>query len=484
MLTTNLLDFGAQGDGTTDDSAALIAAFASGLPVAGGGPQFTYKVTRAVTITTSFYFDGQGCVIKPVGNTPALVHNSAPVTAYTTVRSGAKQGSRQVAVASASSIAVGQYAYITADDAPSHDAQSYPDYWGKVTNVSGATITLDRPLPVDYSGTIYYSAISASAMLDHAVLRNVVFDGSACVYTTALGQGARLGGFVRTLVEGCRFVNFANNSTRTEALTVLGCLDATVRDCVFAGQSAGNQQGSIYYSRNALFTGCTVDGSAFGLGITRCENATASDNFLQGRRKQESDESITARSTRGIKVYGCAVANVVNNHTSDFESGIKVQACFRYDLRGNVVRNAGLTGAYTGAIALNVGSIARGTNMSAGVIAHNIVENSGGVGIGVTSDAPGGVIISGNQVLHTAGAGIYADVRDAIIQGNRVVDWGLRNAGDVGIHFGAGATVTGNRLSHSTLTNLNCLRSVLAPGGRYHIEGNVSESGNPPGATS
>ena len=71
MLTTNLLDFGAQGDGTTDDSAALIAAFASGLPVAGGGPQFTYKVTRAVTITTSFYFDGQGCVIKPVGNTPA-----------------------------------------------------------------------------------------------------------------------------------------------------------------------------------------------------------------------------------------------------------------------------------------------------------------------------------------------------------------------------------------------------------------------------
>jgi len=481
MMVVSLHTFGAQGDGRTDDTAAVAAAFASGLPLLGGGPQFVYLLKAPILLTASVDFDGQGCTLRPVGDTPALVRNGPEGAESTAVVAGAARGSRRIVVERAAGISVGRWVWMTADDAPTHDSASYPDYWGKVTAVSGNSVEVDRPLPVDYSGRIRLNILAPEALIDHAVLRNVTFDGSACTSRATLGLGARLGAFRRVLVEGCSFVDFNAAPQETLALAIVSSLDATIRDCRFAGQVSRNQQGGIYYCRNALISGCSVDGSAFGLAIARSENATFSDNFLNGYRKREGDEGEVTRSTRGIKAFGCASATIVNNCVSDYESGIKVQACFRFNVRGNTVRNSALSRSYDGGIALNIGSIRRGVNMTGGIVAENIVENSGGIGIGVTSDDPARVIIVGNQVMVTQGCGIHANVRDVVITANHVSDWGLRRAADVGIIFGGGATVIGNRLSHSTLSNLACLHDGFQPAGRYVVRDNVSESGNPLG---
>lgn len=477
MLASSLQSYGAVGDGSTDDTAALILAFASGEPLTGGGPQYTYKVTAQIPLPGSVDFDGQGCTIKPTGNAPALTRNGPASVATTTVSSGATQASRQVVVASATGIVVGQYAYITADDAPTHDASSYPDFWGTVTNVAGTTITFDRPLPVTYSGTITYSAIAATSLADHALVRNVAFDGSACTYVAGLGQGARLGAYKRVLVDACRFINFTNNNVNTEALSILAVLDATVRDCSFTGQVGGNQQGSIYYSRNASLIGCEVSGSSFGLGIVRCENGLFSGNFASGLLKQESDEAVTLRSVRGLKAYGCASIIVTDNSLTDYESPIKIQACFRFNIRGNTLRNSAQT-TFGGQVALNVGSITNGVNMVSGIIAHNIVDRSGGTGIGVTTDTPGKIVIQGNQVRDTYATGIYCNVRNAIVSDNSIENWNTGASTYVGLHYTSGATVTGNRF-RNTNTGYSCLRVFLDATYTYCIHSNTSESGNP-----
>ncbi len=184
------------------------------------------------------------------------------------------------------------------------------------------------------------------------------------------------------------------------------------------------------------------------------------------------------RSTRGLKAYGCAAIRILGNHVSDFESPIKVDACFRYDVSHNTIFNAGLA-PYNGQIALNVGSIIHGRNMSCGRIIGNHVENCGGIGIGVTSDPVGGVIISGNMVRSTQCAAILVAVSNATITANRIEDWGLLGRGDAAIHFGNGATVADNRFANATMPAARCLAPQNPGDTNQILRDNVSETRNP-----
>ena len=64
--------------------------------------------------------------------------------------------------------------------------------------------------------------------------------------------------------------------------------------------------------------------------------------------------------------------------------------------------------------------------MHDGRIIGNHVETCGGIGIGVTTDPPGGLIVTDNIVRGTQATGIHIGVPNAIVSGNRVEDWGLR----------------------------------------------------------
>lgn len=80
-----LRDFGAVGDGVTDDTAAIQAAVdEAGLPSVSwllGSPDDTYKITAPITIgdpSTAGYlnFDGQGCGFKVMGDVSGFVFDA------------------------------------------------------------------------------------------------------------------------------------------------------------------------------------------------------------------------------------------------------------------------------------------------------------------------------------------------------------------------------------------------------------------------
>lgn len=60
----NIVDFGAVGDGVTDDTAAINAAFASGAKKVIAEPRAVYAVSGQISIASAFEFDGQGCTFS------------------------------------------------------------------------------------------------------------------------------------------------------------------------------------------------------------------------------------------------------------------------------------------------------------------------------------------------------------------------------------------------------------------------------------
>ncbi|HYN46443.1 MAG TPA: right-handed parallel beta-helix repeat-containing protein [Allosphingosinicella sp.] len=480
MIT--FLDQGAVGDGVADDSTALSDTLALGpRAISGVGPEYSYAAESPSTIDYDVIIDGMGATFKPVGDTQLFRRYGPSVTVSPSATiASLSQGARTFTVASSTGYAVGQWLHLAATKS-GEAAYGYPDFWAKVTGATATTISVDRPLPVDYSAatTVECDLIEASEFLGFVHIKNCVFDGSACTYDTDPGQALRLAAVEKVILENCEFRNFDNNAISCQAFAFLYCIDVTVINNRMTGHNAQDQNGSVYFSRSGKFIGNTADGSAFGLSTTRCETAIFQGNNLYGRRKLESDTSVTPlHSARGIKSYGCAATVVAGNDISDYESPIKIEAGYRFDIVGNTMRNAGLS-SYSGQIALNVGSAVNGTNLAYGIIANNIVENSGGAGIGVSSDTIGKVVITGNQVLKTQSIGIYAPIRNVVISQNMITDWGLRNSAEAGIYYGDGATVTDNRFSHATLTSLPCLRNNLTSGYRYSFSGNAVETANP-----
>lgn len=469
--------YGALGDGASDDSSAWRAAFATGHRVLGGGAEYTYCLDGQVPITRATIVDLQGATVRPRGNTFGFIRSAPPPTVSNMVSGGAVQGSRTLTLASTAGLKVGQWTRLILNDYPAHDASSYPPSWTRIAAVHGNAIELETPLQISYgTGALQLAAYDAGVLCERFECRNGVFDGSQLTLDSGTGQALRIGGTERVVVQGCEFRDFRHDGALTCAVELFQNVDVLVSECRFTGCISHFDICDIQDARFAHFVNNQMDGAHFGCNLTRIDSGLFAHNSLQGRHASEAAGGAPARSVRGLKAYGCASIRMLGNQASDYESPIKVQACFRYDVSHNTIFNGGV-GAYTGQIALNVGSIVQGHNMRDGRVIGNLVECCGGIGIGITSDSPGGVCVADNIVRATQGMGIYVNVANAIVSGNRVADWGLRNGGDAAIHASGAASVVDNRFAHATLTGLACL-ALARTDERQLVRDNVSESGN------
>jgi hypothetical protein len=472
--------YGARGDGVADDSAAWRAALSTGHRVLGGSADLTYSLDSEVPVTRATAIDLQGAVLRPKGNTRCLVRDPPAASATGEVSAGAEQGSRTLTLASGSGFRPGQWLRLSLNDVPAHDPASYPPSWSQIVAVRGSAIDLDTPLQVSYGpGALRAIASERALMPERFECRNGIFDGSDCTYDGASGHALRIGGVESVVIEGCEFRNFRFGGATTTPVQLYVAVDVLVRACRFTGNISRSDVCDIQDVRFAHFVDNFLDGSHFGCDVLRADALLFADNSMHGQRAREFAEAISpVRSVRGLKAYGCAAVRILSNHIADYESAVKVQACFRYDVSHNAIFNCGLS-PYSGQIALNVGSIKRGRNMHPGRLIGNHVESCGGLGIGVTSDAPGGVIISGNIVRATQGMALYLAVPESQVLGNRFEDWGQRRQNDAAVHVAAGASVADNRFAHSTNRSLPCIESTGGSNSRLVLRDNVSESGNP-----
>jgi hypothetical protein len=110
----NVLDFGATGDGTTDDTVAIQAAWAYAISVGGARihvPAGTYLVTSAINITgaDNVIFEGDG-----VDNT-ILTSNSTTANVFYDSGTSVWRTFRDFSIASSVTRTAGSYFYLTAE---------------------------------------------------------------------------------------------------------------------------------------------------------------------------------------------------------------------------------------------------------------------------------------------------------------------------------------------------------------------------------
>lgn len=462
--------YGAQGDDSTDDFQALTDAFASGHK-AFGHPEDVYRINSDIVLPASLEFNGNGCTIKPVG-VPRLIRDAPAADTSTTISSGATQGSVVVVVASATGLAVGRQIRIA--------STGFPSFWAKIKAIASTTITLDHAVPLDYTGTINFHVYDAGTLGGALNIDNVLFDGSLNTgAASSSGEAMRIGGYESVNLNNVRCTGY-DTTVSVVLLQIYICLDVQVNGCNLYDNSIQSSSNNIDIQdgRKVICIANVIEGSGFGINITRCSQGFAVGNILTGRRTWERSQSV-AYSTRGIKFTSVGTALASGNSVDDYSSPIRVDIGFRSVIVGNAVKNADWHTSDTGGQAISISASDSSTQFGA-TIMGNVLENCGGLGIGVDNGATNGdgrTIVSGNYLRNLNGRGIYCNDRDCTITDNIIDEWAVDGAAD-GIHYSSGATVSGNRFHNSDNTRI-CMRTFLDGGFEYVFANNVAVDGNP-----
>ncbi|ODM25546.1 glycosyl hydrolase family 28-related protein [Acetivibrio mesophilus] len=167
-VVANVMDFGAKGDGLTDDSNAFIKAIES---VKDGGavliPSGEYLLKSKITLNKPIVLRGEG-----PGRTNLLIdHSSDAFEAITYKRGnwvnltgGYTRGSRELVVSDPTGFVAGKYVEIQQDNDPAvmYTLPTWNQGWAdgavgqiaKVVSVSGNTVTIDEPLRITYKSKL------------------------------------------------------------------------------------------------------------------------------------------------------------------------------------------------------------------------------------------------------------------------------------------------------------------------------------------
>lgn len=483
----DLRRYGGVGDGSTDNSAALTAAFKTGHLVLGGGPQNKYLYGSNVVVpqSQSAEFDGQGCVLMPSGSA-AIQNTNATVQATTAVSGGVLQGAVSCTLTSASSISVGQLLWFS--------NPAFPSFWAHVRTVNNVTgaVTFDTPFPFTPAGTTTvtaYALTGAGSFSPSLLFRNCTFDGTATTTANAAqGQCVRAVNCVNVELRNVVATNFVNSGTAIFVLfEIYLSIQVNISNCRIYGNNLATIPQSaameIDDSNQVLVEGNLIDGNHFGCNITRCCQATASNNVFHGNRTYGlSVNEPGPSSARGVKYTLCGTAIFSGNSLDDYASPVRVDQGFRVICSGNSIRNAGWQpGTNTTDAAIELAATNFG-NMY-GIILHgNVIENSGGLGILIdngSSAALARATISANYIRRTNAQAIYVRNQDVTVVGNFIEDWDLAGGGVAAIDYLQGATINENTFFHSVSATKPCVAVSLVSTYKYAFRDNKSPTGNP-----
>lgn len=212
-------DFGAVGDGTADDTGALAAALATGLPVEGGGR--TYRITSGLSMAHSFEL--RNCTIDMRGS-PASTTAFTPASALVSgvaLSGPVAIGATTLTLAGVLSVVPGQRLILTSSDLFVEQAPAVTKAeWVIVRSVLGSTITLE--------GTVQDGYSTSPQVYAHPFIPRVVLDG-----VRFIGDGVAAA--QRAVVaRRCDYVRFRRCSLQdigSWGLTASDCRDVKAIDC-------------------------------------------------------------------------------------------------------------------------------------------------------------------------------------------------------------------------------------------------------------
>jgi len=296
--TINVINYGATGNGTTNDTTAINNAIAALQP--GDTLLFpcttnsTYLITSQVTINVSnVSVDGSNC---------AIIHDTASGAIMVIGGSGngnpyygpavaliatANELAASFTTVSSLGVAAGDYVYLHqgGKDSSMGSGDTGCDPSGcrgevlKVASVSGNTVTVTTALHDTYNPSV--NAATAQKILGPltgVTVKNITFDGSGSnVYGFEMAGVAEstVSGVTARNVQGAAILNRGDFNVAWSNITVTGAGSAQCGDAVwFENQGNLSVNGmSISNENPGTGTGCLANG-AFGFGLIDSANST------------------------------------------------------------------------------------------------------------------------------------------------------------------------------------------------------------------
>ena len=423
--TVSVKDFGAVGDGVTDDSDALELAFNRSNAVVDGGGK-TYKVTRALSTFTVSNLKIQNLKIDSSSTT-----TTTPIIKFAGVRGSNITVSSNIAVtattitmASTSGLSAGQYIFVGSNAFYSSGQNSKIGEIVKIYSVdSGTQVTLSNP-------TLYAYATADSAYVQPlTTVKNITLDNVSMVGNPT---AAVLGWAVATDVSenfsatNCEFRKYNYAAIRADRSVNTYIQNCRAYDALGAGYAYGFMMTFGCY--NYVVDGCygenlrhlITTGGTDGVNVfAKCVNSTVMEAWSSG---------LDAHCNTDYIDYS---HNTIQLSARTVTEGIIIQGG-NFNCVSNIVKNARYGIRYQ--------SLTDGQAVSV-VISNNVVDlKSPSTEFGIVVDASVGYTTQFNNVTITGNT-----IQGSLLQ-NHIVLW-ARGASIFN------ATVSGNSCEFSSVSH-------------------------------
>ena len=418
----NVVDFGAVGNGITNDTAAIqaaINALPAGQTLNGNGS--TYLITSSLTLKANMTLENFVFDFSTAGNSAELLVASGSIGTAISISAGLTVGQVTFTVSNGAGFSANDYVYIkSADFWDNWDDLCIMAETHKIKSVVGNSITLYDPILYAMPTT---PTIQKLTTLDNLVLRDIRAYGSGA---GAAGdqEGAQLTYCKNLFLDNCNFTKFDNRCIRIST-----CIDFTIVNSTF---------GKAYKT-----------GLAYGVAIADASiNGKISDNnFFECRH------GVTLGDTGGPNRY---IVVDSNNFTLCREAGMDAHTA------GDLCVISNNTFQCDSTSAVSDGILWRSINAT---ITDNIIIGAGRTGINVLNNvtgATGGYVITGNTIILSNEKGISivkqheGNINNIVISGNNVKN------NNVALDFGILVTTDSgytNVITNCVITN-NTINNV------------------------
>lgn len=323
--SVSVLDFGATGNGSTDDTAAIQAALDSGA-LSIYAPSGTYRVTATINITrpVTFYGDGlANTIFSQATNFDVFyIYNGVGVMsgvnmfnfgitntqASASVTSGAGIKLYKVYYSQFSNITITN-TYIGIDSTQSNVTKyngvnvtnfNYVGYWfhgGSCFDSYVANCAIS-------GGSAGFASVYLQDQCDEMTFYSVIMNTSQYnLYTDATAYGVNL------RPEFCRFFACSFDSSTT-GVFLRRCTDMTFTGCFFSNRPGnGLQIGTTAITENVVFLGCTFfnnGGSGAVIGEFAANTVFDDCNFI-------GNSTTTLNTGNGLSVAANAIDFTITN---------------------------------------------------------------------------------------------------------------------------------------------------------------------------
>jgi hypothetical protein len=425
-------DFGAAGDGTTDDTAELQAGIAA-LKARGGGalilPRGTYLISRPLTLPSNVTLRGLGRGVSTL---------TKPASVRSLMTANCNAGATSVTVADGSLFAVGNAIHL-------YDTSNYE--WlstqGQITAKAGNVLTFSNTSPGTNVGANanYQTTRSGAVTTSFPLIRNELASTNVNVQDLTLdgnkGAGDPSGGNVDFTISVVHWEETYRSAV--ERCELIDSCSDTVSDQANSGRP-GTGDGSMKATRNRVQF-CRIDGAvrhAVHLGTTM-DGAFVEGNEITNCGPSTNGYAVfycayaTNTMVRGNYVQGCG-AGFAGGDDRDSGNSIIANTVRDWTTYGIEFSNAGAGGTTPGRLAINdnifsstvgASNAAISCNQPDCCIVGNRIQTGGSYGLALDSAAlrctVAANVITGVQA--GGSIGMYIAASDCRLTSNSIHNW-------------------------------------------------------------